>query len=126
MMRLGFYLMIFLVIGAAAVHGQEPDSTRYINGLPVSEDDTVQRFPQQDLEPKNVVTPVPSNALPGKVLRALDKERQYQGWRDTIVYHENNTGLYLVPVKTAEGVRIFGLNEDGNAVTFDEVSAAPD
>ena len=98
------------------------DSTRYINGLPVTEDDTTRQFLQGDLEPKNKVTRVSPNAIPAELLKALNTESQYQGWKDSTVYFEANTGLYLIPIKTGEGVRIYGLDRKGNPVTFDEIS----
>jgi len=107
--------------GGANVFAQS-DSTRYINGLPVSEDDTVQQFPRNDLGPSNKLIPLTAKQLPPSVLEALEEKAQYQGWQDSTVYFEKNTGLYIVPVKYEEGVKIFGLNENGKPVTFSEVS----
>lgn len=99
------------------------DSTRYINGLPVSEDDTARQFlDKTDLEPKNSLGPVSISQLPQKLRDALEKGDQYDGWKDSTIYFEKNTGLYHVPVKYSEGVKIFGLNENGDPVTFREVS----
>ena len=120
MVKFVFCVALFLVAGMTQVFSQE-DSTVYRNGLPISEDDTVRQFLQSDLEPKNKLTEVPPNALPSDLLDVLNKEEQYQGWQDSTVYFESNTGLYLVPVRTEDGVRIYGLNENGKPVTFDEV-----
>src|SRR5690349_13184665 len=98
------------------------DSTRYINGLPVTEDDTTGLFLQSDLEPKNKVTKVRRNEIPAELLKALNTDSQYQGWQDSTVYFESNTGLYLIPIKTEDGVRVYGVDRKGNPVTFDEVS----
>lgn len=98
------------------------DSTRYINGLPVTEDDTTGQFLQSDLEPKNKVTKVHRNEIPAELLKALNTDSQYQGWQDSTVYFESNTGLYLIPIKTEDGVRVYGVDRKGNPVTFDEVS----
>lgn len=97
------------------------DTIRYIQGLPVSDDDTVRQFPERDLQPANDLRPVGLPALPADVLEALDEEDQYRGWRDSIVYFQENTGLYLVPIKYKGGVKIFGVNKDGDPVTYDEV-----
>jgi hypothetical protein len=101
------------------------DSTEYRFGLPVGEDDTTSNFPPGDIAPENRMIAVPVNQLPEKVLKALTSEEQYDGWRDTTVYLEKNTGLYHVPVKTQDGIRIFGLNKDGHPVTFDVVTEPP-
>ena len=109
-----------------AVETFAQDSTRYINGLPVSEDDTTQQFlKDRDLEPKNRLTVVPADQLPVKLRDELDSDEQYAGWRDSSVYFDANTEIYHVPVKYAEGVKIFGMKENGDPVTFREVSDAP-
>lgn len=100
----------------------QSDSTRYINGLPVSEDDTVQNFLPHDAEPKNERVAVALAALPADLLRSLEKEGLYSGWKDTAVFYDRNTGLYLIHVKKGESLKIFGLNKNGKPVTYDEVS----
>ena len=110
-----------ICLSAGKVLAQD-DSTRYIFGLPVSEDDTARQFPVRDLAPKNTRTPVNASALPQSLLEILDREPQYEGWRDSTVYFDKNTGLYLVPVRYEQDVRIFGLNENGRPVTYDDVS----
>lgn len=115
----------FILLAATAVVAQE-DSTRYINGLPVSEDDTAQQHPQRDLSPKNELMPVQTRNLPAKLKEVLEEEEHYRGWQDSTIYFDKNTGLYLVPVRYAEGVKVYGLNENGHPVTFSETSAGDD
>jgi hypothetical protein len=110
-----FLLVTFLVKA-------QNDSTRYINGLPVSEDDTVEHFIENDLGVKDKIKRVSTSELPRKVLRTLKKGDQYDGWEDSIIYFDENTRLFLVPVKSGESIKTFGINEDGHPVTFDEVS----
>jgi hypothetical protein len=98
------------------------DSTRYINGLPVSEDDTVEQFINNDLGQKDQIKAVSPTELPRKVLKALKKGDQYDGWEDSTIYFDENTRLYLVPVKYKDGIKTFGINESGHPVTFDEVT----
>ncbi|HEU5148041.1 MAG TPA: hypothetical protein VFT90_15045 [Chryseosolibacter sp.] len=97
------------------------DSTVYRFGLPVSEDDTAGQFLQTDRIPENDWKAVPLKDLPKGVLEAIKEQKQYKGWRDSTVYFEKNTGLYLVPVEREDGIRIYGLNENGNPVTFDMI-----
>lgn len=116
-------LMLFVAMDAFA----QEDSTRYINGLPVSEDDTARQFLQnRDLEPKDRLVIVPLDRLPEKLVDELDSEDIYQGWRDTSVYFDSNTKIYHIPVKYADGVKIFGMRENGDPVTFREVSDPPE
>jgi hypothetical protein len=122
-MQRALYLTAALILFIAVETFAQDDSTRYINGLPVSEDDTARQFlKNQDLTPKNRLSPVPVSQLPEKLLDALDTEEQYKGWRDTTVYFDSNTEIYTVPVKYAEGVKIFGMSKNGDPVTFREVS----
>jgi hypothetical protein len=109
---------LFVAYGVQA----QNDSTRYINGLPVSEDDTVEQFIENDLGVKDKIRAVSTSELPRKVLKALKKGDQYNGWEDSVIYFDENTRLFLVPVKYEEGIKTFGINEDGHPVTFDEVT----
>lgn len=118
-------LLVAFMLSAAELPGQN-DSTKYRFGLPVSEDDTTRNFPPTDLDPETRMLAVPASELPAKVLESLTTEDQYKGWRDTTVYFEKNTGLYRVPVKSKDGIRIFGLNREGKPVTFDIVTEAPE
>lgn len=108
-----------LLLGVFPALGQD-DSTRYIHGIPVSDDDTVRNFPQRDRDPHNRHRPLSVSDLPSGLRKILDEEPQYDGWRDSTVYYEVNTGLYIVPVKYDGGIKIFGLQEDGNAVTYSD------
>lgn len=111
----------FILCHTAAVYSQD-DSTRYIFGLPVSDDDTVEQFLERDLEPKENLQAVPVSKLPSEVHEALVKEEQYRGWQDSTIYFDKNTRLFMVHVKTGASIRIYGLDENGNPVTFSEVN----
>ena len=122
-MQRAFYITAALLLFVAVETIAQEDSTRYINGLPVSEDDTARQFLEnRDLTPKDRLSPVPVSQLPEKLLNELDAEEQYNGWRDTIVYFDRNTEIYHVPIRYAEGVKIFGMRKNGDPVTFREVS----
>ncbi|HEX8039418.1 MAG TPA: hypothetical protein VF490_09705 [Chryseosolibacter sp.] len=119
-MKIIRYFTAALLCAFALSAYSQADSTRYINGLPVPENDTTTNFPK-DLPPDNRMVPVDISQLPPGVLNALRKEDQYKGWQDTTIYHDANAGLYFVPLRYEEGIRIFGLNDQGNAVTYNEV-----
>jgi hypothetical protein len=114
----------FLLFGSASLKAQA-DSTRYINGMPVSQDDTATHVRQMDVEPYNRHVAVSPDDLPKKLRRVLDEEK-YRGWQDTVIYYQKNTGIYIVPVKYSEGVKIFGLTERGEPVSFSEVDLPGD
>jgi hypothetical protein len=106
----------------AAESSAQNDSTRYINGLPVTEDDTARQVVQSDIEPKDKLRAVAPEALPADLLKTLEDEEQYAGWRDSTVYFDANTNLYIVHIKSGDAVKIIGLNENGKPVTFSELS----
>ena len=87
-----------LLILLAAKSSAQNDSTRYINGLPVTEDDTARQSVQRDIEPKDKLRAVAPEALPADLLKALEDEEQYAGWRDSTVYYDVNTNLYIVHI----------------------------
>lgn len=112
---------MLLLLCLTVARGQE-DSTRYINGLPVTADDSVSEVPPADQWPYNKLTPVKSAALPAGVRHTLENNSQYQGWQDTTIYHDRQAGLYMVPLRDKDGIRIYGLNKNGDPVTFSEVA----
>ncbi len=114
-----------MALNTAAVYSQA-DSTQYIFGLPVTKDDTARRSLEQDFQPKNLEI-VSISKLPNRVRKVLDKEAQYKGWQDSLVYFNTNTKLFVIPVKNGSTIKIYGLNENGRPVTFSEVtrSGAP-
>lgn len=119
-----FFIIAFLCLSAFAVTAQG-DSTRYIFGLPVTEDDTATEFPQRDLDPANRYTPVAADQLPSDLREALETGEQYAGWKDSTIYYQKNTGLYMVPIRYEGGVKLFGLTEKGHPVTYNEITVVP-
>jgi hypothetical protein len=119
------FLIVVLLFCARAGRAQD-DSTRYINGLPVTADDSIAATPPEDRPPFNRLIPVAGSKLPRQLLAVLEKESQYEGWRDTTIYLDQNTHLYIVPLRRSDGIRIFGLNKRGDPVTFREVADGRD
>ena len=120
-----FSIAAFWCFSIIDVSAQD-DSTKYINGLPVSDDDTA-RVEPADIEPKNRVVAIPSHKLPKALREVLDDQEIYKGWQDTTVYFEMNTGIYRIPVRSGPGsVKIFGLNKNGDPLTYDEVTTKAD
>lgn len=117
-------IVILLLCSIAGL--AQDDSTRYINGLPVTGDDSLSVTPTEDRPPYNKLIAVPMNKLPKRLRTSLEKESQYEGWQDTTIYRDKNTGLYIVPLRRSDGIRIFGLNKRGDPVTFREVTRPED
>lgn len=117
------FLLIAAIIVLSSVQAfSQDDSTRYIFGLPVSDDDTARQFPQRDHLPPKKIKPVGTVALPDEVREALESDDLYTGWQDSTIYLDLNTNLYIVPIRHSDAVRIYGLNKKGERVTYDEVS----
>jgi hypothetical protein len=108
---------LFLIPGWVVVQAQN-DSTVYIHGLPVSGDDTVQHFPKNDLPPNNNIVIIPENQLPSSLLKALNKDKRYSGWKAFPVYYNTSTEVYNVTVKNAADTTYYGFNSNGKPVTY--------
>jgi hypothetical protein len=72
-MKISVLLLLLLVCGTRLL-AQDDSATHYIHGLPVSEDDTVQNFPQEDRVPKSRIVVIPHAQLPEKILGTLEKK----------------------------------------------------
>jgi hypothetical protein len=103
------------------VFAQDDDTVRFNYGVPIHED-SVQSFPQIDLFPKTNHQLVNQTDLPAKVRKALQKGKQYHGWHKSPVYYDKNTKLFLVRIQRGNDVKVFGLDDSGRPVTYDEYS----
>jgi hypothetical protein len=74
MQKIILSIAAFILLGSLPLFSQA-DSTKYINGLPVSEDDTARFDPDLDLEPHNRVVRVPADRLPEKLREVLEEVR---------------------------------------------------
>jgi hypothetical protein len=116
-------LVAAILVFTCVVHAiAQDDSTQYINGIPVTEQDSVDNPPPADLFPKENHQLVPRQKLPKKLLEALTEKSQFNGWEKTGVYLDTNTGLYIVTIPLDRGRKVFGLDKKGKTVTYDEVS----
>src|SRR5689334_15502921 len=100
-------LFFFFTITGYAQH----DSTRYANGLPVSQDDTVQQFPQRDLNPVNELIRTEKREVPKKIIKRLQKDKLYEGWEKVPIYFDKNTKLYVIHIPSGNTSRTYHFNE---------------
>lgn len=101
-----------------SAQGSPSDSTRYVFGLPITEEgDSV---PAGDAGPPDVYIVIPTSQIPKKLLKALNKDELYHGWEKLPIYQQKNTKHYIVRIADRNTVRSYGFNEDGNVVTYDE------
>jgi hypothetical protein len=117
-------LIIVLSVGLLSFQctlGQS-DSTLYINGLPVTQDDTVRNYPSSDYYPKDKTVVVPSNRLPEKLRTILNREPLYKGWDRLPVLYDKNTDRYTVRVITENDTVFYGLDRKGNPLTYGKKS----
>lgn len=110
-------ILVFAVVTGYNAWSQS-DSTLYINGLPVSEDDTVRNFPSTNYYPKNNEVIVGNRQLPEKLLDKLKKQSVYKGWERFPVLYNKSTDRYTVRVLSQNDTLYFGLDGNGNAVSY--------
>ena len=101
------------------------DSTEYIFGLPVTNDDTI-RQPFPDRPPKDVLVRIPENEIPKRLRKSLEIDDLYKGWERRGIFRDRNTGLYIISIRDKTSTRTYGFNENGKPITFDEHSAPAD
>jgi hypothetical protein len=111
----------FLLMFCSTVNAQQ-DSTVYHQGIPVSDDDTVQNFPQYDYFPKQDSENIRYDLLPQKVQRQLKHNTNYAGWDQFPVYFNRHTDIYTIRIKQGSDTTVIGLNKNGKPVTFGESS----
>jgi hypothetical protein len=116
-----FIVSLFLLMVCSAVNAQQ-DSTVYHQGIPVSDDDTVQNFPQYDYFPKQDSEIIRYDLLPQKVQRQLKHNANYAGWNQFPVYFNRHTDIYTIRIKQGSDTTVIGLNKNGKPVTFGESS----
>jgi hypothetical protein len=114
-------LPVLLTALSPAVKGQQ-DSTVYLQGLPVSEDDTVQNFPHYDYFPKQDSEIIRYDLLPPKLQRQLKHNVNYKGWDQFPIYFNRHTDIYTIRIKEGGDTTVIGLNKNGKPVTFGENS----
>jgi|GEM_PF-5513888 len=113
-------LGIFCVLLVLQTHGQD-DSTQYIDGIPVTESDTARDFPSNDFYPKDHHELIQRTKLPVQLRKVLDHNSLYHGWQQFPVYLDKNSNLYMIRIKQENILKVFGLDDHGNVVTYDEV-----
>lgn len=114
-----FLLTSFIILNSFLTQAQE-DSIQLIYGLPITGDDTADD--QRSRLHNNVrrVVALPLQELPDDLVRTLDGNDIYSGWRDTVVYLDETSKLYIVPVRYEGGIRTFRMNARGRPVAFDD------
>jgi hypothetical protein len=116
---------ILLCLNGCLMVAAQNDSTEYIYGLPVTGDDTVSP-PSGDALPKDILIRISHDKLPRQLIKMLDNEELYQGWREAPVFKARNTGLFILYLKKGNATRRYGFNERGKPVTFSETSGGVD
>jgi hypothetical protein len=101
-----------------SVFAQSDSTTLFRQGLPVSDDDTVQHFPAKDFYPRTNIRSVRESDLPQKVVHTLNRKSIYEGWNRLPVYHDLNTDIFYVRVVHGSDTASYGLNRNGKAVSY--------
>lgn len=124
-------LKLLLLVGTISVcvvkgYSQTDSATVYRHGLPVSEDDTVQNFPQYDYYPKNIQVVIPDHHLPSKLHKTLHNNPRYKGWDQLPVYYNKNTDIYTIRILENSDTTFIGLNKNGKPVSYGNNSVEDD
>lgn len=115
-------LLVLFAIAGENNFAQSNDSTQYIFGLPVTEDDTARAFPQRDIYPYDKKIRVQPGNLPEKLLKSLEENNIYRNWNREPVYHDRNADLFIITIRQDSVMKIFRMTREGKAVSYDERS----
>jgi hypothetical protein len=113
-------LLLFTAPAIAVV--AQSDSTQYVYGIPVTDEDSVENIPFPDLEPIDNYRKLDRSDLPSGLVKALETNDQFKGWEKRAVYLDKNTDLYIVTIPFGDAFRVFGLDKNGKGVTYKEIS----
>jgi len=64
--------------------------------------------------------------LPKKIQKTLDGNDLYRGWRHSPLYFDQRAKLYTLYMKKDSTITAYGLNENGNAVTYNSYTVHED
>jgi hypothetical protein len=113
---------IILFLGAASARGQDDDTIKYVHGLPVTGEDTLQQVPPDDVAPVDSIVQLSAEQIPRELFRELNENPLYKGWQNHTLQIDKNTGLYWLHIRDRETVRSYGFNRDGKPVSVREKS----
>jgi hypothetical protein len=112
-------LLLITILVFISLNGKaQSDSIDYNHGVPIGNDDTVQNFPDNDLEPKTKLSVVDAEKLPATLRKALKTKSIYKGWDKFPVIFNHTTGLYQIRVVQAGDTTVLGVNKNGDTVTY--------
>jgi uncharacterized protein (DUF1330 family) len=114
--RLLFCSFLFTSVIA---YSQDDDTIQFVQGLPVTGEDTSQNEYQSGLNTANLTKLTPEQ-IPPKLLRTLKKDSLFANWKNGEVYLDEKTGLYWIEFSEGNVVRTFGLSARGHPVTIRE------
>jgi hypothetical protein len=115
------YALLFGFIFICGIGYAQTDSLVFIRGLPQT-GDTLDRRDTVDYAPSNdrlVVDPV---QLPPKLIKVLDSDAIFSGWRNAVLEKDRNTGHYWVYIPHNEVVRVYVVNDNGDVVRMEEMN----
>jgi hypothetical protein len=102
----------------------QTDTITYIRGLPQS-GEVLDKRDSMDHPPFNKRTNISPEQLPSSVVKALDKDDLYSGWRNGEIEFDRNTGFYYILIKDEKVMRKYVMSKDGNVVSLDERNIPP-
>ena len=105
------------------IGGQDDDTVQYIHGLPQTGEDTVtQSWPKDDVAPADSIVQLSADQLPRDLVKSLDGNPLYKGWKNQTLQIDKNTGMYWIHFREQRRVRSYAFDESGHVVSLKEVT----
>jgi hypothetical protein len=114
-----------VLLSAAELCSAQTDTITYIRGLPES-GEVIDERDSVDHPPINKRTNISPEQLPSAVVKLLDHEKLYSGWRTGVLEYDQNTGFYHVAIRESKVIRKYMFDKKGNVVSLDERNVPPE
>ncbi len=109
-------LLLFFIVGTAAVSAQTPLPKSDTLQDPVEQGDpAVQSLPQQ-MDYVTDMKRIISNEIPAPVRKTLESSAQYTDWEKALIYQSKTKDEYLILFKDAEKTTSYRFDKNGKPV----------
>lgn len=108
--------LCFLTVDSAA---QDDDTIRYVEGLPITGEDTV-TSDQKKTGPSNNHVTITREQVPPGLLKTLAENTLFINWESEEILFDRNTDLYWIHFQDSAAIRSYAFAEDGAIVSVRE------
>ena len=114
-------LILFMMMFCIHHTRAQSDTIVYEQGLPIT-GETIDRRDSVDHPPYTRRAAISDEQLPSKIVKLLDREELFAGWKNGRVEFDENLGQYWIYIPAKNSVRLYVMSKEGHVVRVDERS----